>query len=164
MKTPSVAIARREAALEKIRFKIDKLEELIDMGKLESIPEGMKASTFAAWEDGAIGVYRFSRNALYESDDRYLKLHSDMRVALQRLEKLRAKANKKEKRSTFLEDKVEVLEHRVRAIANDYSIVKAELDAATKVISRLKVELNRAREGGTSITHLKSVKNLRRKD
>lgn len=162
MKTPPVAIFKREAALEKFRFKIDKLNELIDLGELELIPESMKPTTFAAWEHGEIGVYRFSRNALYESDDRYLKLHSDMRVVLQRLEKLRTKANKKEKRSTHLADKVESLEHRVRTMVNDYSIVKAELDAATKVISRLKVELKRARDDSNSIIHLKSIKN--RKD
>ena len=158
MRTPHVALQRRKAAIEKFDHKVKTLETLLEADTIENVPDNMRPTTFVEWEDEELGVLKFSRNALYETDEEYIKLHNRMKVVLAALAKKRSRPSKVENDATRLKDKTEVLERKLQAFVNDYAMVRSELEDKNKEIIRLRLELQRIRENGSSITRLRPVK------
>jgi chromosome segregation ATPase len=157
MSKPVIAVRRREAALAKFSFKIEKIKELLAGGDIQRIPSKMRPTTFVEWEDQELGVQKISRNSLYETDKEYTSLHIEMHAILARIVNVRTGNNKKEKVTEKLQDKINVLEARIQNYVNDYSEAKSELLKKDKEIARLRTQLIRARENEGKIKHLRSV-------
>lgn len=155
---PAIALKRRNDAIKKFVFKLEKLEELLSTSAIESIPINMRPATFVAWEDEKLGIEKFSRNALYETAVEYTALHQKMRDLLERLAKKREKKFKKENEVDKLREQLRMAEKKIQAYVNDYTTVRNELEEKDKEIARLLLQLSRMKEYDRKITPLKSVR------
>lgn len=141
---PAVAIRRQKEAILKFETKLMKLAELLEERKFDSLPKRMEPTTFMAWEDKEVGVFKLSRNLLYKKDlDAYRILQAKLNKLLEDLAKARTSGSKKDEKNFKLLEKLKDAERRARTYMNDYSSVKAQLDEANKEVGRLQERLAR---------------------
>jgi len=155
---PAIALKRRNDAIKKYVFKLKKLEELLETNAIESIPKNMRPATFVAWIDETLGIERFSRNALYETDVEYTALHEKMEHLLERLAKKRQSKSKKESEISNLREQLKTAERRIQSYVDAYTAARAELQEKDKEIARLLLQLNRMKDYDQKVTPLRSVR------
>jgi hypothetical protein len=155
---PAIALRRREEAIRKFSFKLNKLEELLDLDKVDQVPQKMRPTNFVEWDDEELGVEKFSRNSLYETDEEYIVLIERMKLLLALLAKKRAAGSKKENQIKKLREQLEAAERKAQAFVNDYTAVRAKLDEAERKMEVLRLQVQRMKENRSKIVPLKSVK------
>ena len=158
MKTPAIALRRRQDATKKFTHKLATLERLLNEGSLGRFPKRASIASFAAWQDPELGVLPLSRSVIYDANDEYLRLREQMLRLLGLVEKAKNKAGKKGNIETELRLKLTLALERAQDYLNQYSNAKAELDDAYKEIERLNNRLRRKTVSEARITPLRNIR------
>lgn len=155
--TPAVALQRRQEAVAKLTNKLEALERLLTEGDLDKFPSPASVSSFASWEDRALGVYAISRSVLYDDAAEYLPLRRRMATLLARLSQLRSKHGKKASQEASLRTQLEVAKARAQSYVDQYSTVMSELVEARHEIERLKLKLSRQSKSNSKVIPLHQI-------